>query len=176
MNKTFLIESGKVVLSDPCYELGTWCQGIVENVKNGVWVAGVVMKRGRVSQLYAYHDSADIRHRLLNGHDEFLDIVGCVDSGQFGYFDHKHYRDDDSVNDLSRESSELICENEPFYSFCCDRTLSNNRWGVLNYGVVSSSGYGDGSYPTNAIKGENDEYIGFCTTFIFDEDEDFFEE
>ena len=39
MENKFEIKSGKVVLSDPCYELGTWCQGIVNNVKNGEWFA-----------------------------------------------------------------------------------------------------------------------------------------
>jgi hypothetical protein len=28
----------------------------------------------------------------------------------------------------------------------CDRTLSDEQWGAYDTGVVSSSGYGDGSY------------------------------
>ena len=35
------IESGSVVVSDPCYTIPTWCQGIVDNVKNGRWMGFV---------------------------------------------------------------------------------------------------------------------------------------
>ena len=31
----FEIVSGTLICSDPCYDIPTWCQGIVENVKNG---------------------------------------------------------------------------------------------------------------------------------------------
>jgi len=41
MKNTFEITSGVMVCSDPCYEIPTWCQGIVENVKKGTWLAGV---------------------------------------------------------------------------------------------------------------------------------------
>ena len=40
---------------------------------------------------------------------------------------------------------------------CCDRTLSED-WGVLPLGVVSSSGIGDGSYPTYGVKNEKGEF------------------
>lgn len=26
----------KVMVSDPCYKLNTWCQGVLENVKSGI--------------------------------------------------------------------------------------------------------------------------------------------
>ena len=31
----FEIKSSKVLVSDPCYQLDTWCNGIVNNVRNG---------------------------------------------------------------------------------------------------------------------------------------------
>ena len=34
MIKQFEVTSGKLVCSDPCYTIPTWCQGIVENVEN----------------------------------------------------------------------------------------------------------------------------------------------
>jgi hypothetical protein len=36
--KKFEVTSGKMVLSDPCYTIPTWCQGVVDRVKNGTWV------------------------------------------------------------------------------------------------------------------------------------------
>lgn len=30
---TFENKSGTLIVSDPCYDLGTWCQGIIENAK-----------------------------------------------------------------------------------------------------------------------------------------------
>ena len=33
----------KVMVSDPCYKLGTWCQGVLENVKSGIWEAYLKM-------------------------------------------------------------------------------------------------------------------------------------
>jgi hypothetical protein len=31
----FYIKSGKVMVSDPCYKIGTWCQGTLKNIKKG---------------------------------------------------------------------------------------------------------------------------------------------
>jgi len=35
----FNIESGKVVVSDPCYDLDVTCLKVLENVKKGKWIA-----------------------------------------------------------------------------------------------------------------------------------------
>lgn len=29
----------KVIVSDPCYGTDTWCQGVLENVREGFWDA-----------------------------------------------------------------------------------------------------------------------------------------
>lgn len=34
---SFDVHSGELIVSDPCYSLGTWCQGKLENVRNGEW-------------------------------------------------------------------------------------------------------------------------------------------
>lgn len=31
----FKCKSGKLIVSDPCYPLGTWCQLVLNNVKEG---------------------------------------------------------------------------------------------------------------------------------------------
>ena len=172
MKNKFEIKSGKVVLSDPCYDLGTWCQGVVNNVKNGEWLADaehVDSFGNRVAVLISYHkDYPATPDDIMDG--ELLPFDGGVDSGQFGHFDYDGYREDETVQGVERISEDIICEDEPWYSICCDRTMSNDGFGVIPLGVVSSSGYGDGSYPSYGIKNEEGEYVGFATMFIFPDD------
>lgn len=184
MNKEFQITSGKIVLSDPCYTIPTWCQGVIENVKNGEWVADVEKTDGsdgwgvRVSAVFAYHkdshkERGDLKDALVNGWGKVMDFDGGVDSGQFGFFDHEHYRNDKSAKDLPKYDFGRAEESgEEWYMAVCNLTLSDEQWGVLPFGVVSSSGYGDGSYSTYAVQNENGEYIGFITKFIFEDEEE----
>lgn len=177
MEKTFEIVSGKVVLSDPCYELGTWCQGVIDNVKNGTWIAEIEKSsEGRVSRLFAYHKDEHLDGYIIETNGEHLKFDGGVDSGQFGFFDYDRYRDDNSiigVERLCKDLFDIICENQPFYSICCDRTLCSEMWGVIPFGVISSSGYGDGSYPVFGLKNHKDEYVGFSVVFIDETEKDF---
>jgi hypothetical protein len=177
MIRKFKNTSGKMILSDPCYELGTWSQGEVD-VKKGEWVTNCELDKrdDRVARLIAYSTEAwknnpSILEELFASRSP-LPFIGGVDSGQFGYFDKVTYRDHNSVKDVKRVSEKVICEDEPFYSICCDRTLSEDGWGVIPGGVVSSSGWGDGEYTTYGLKSGN-EYVAFITYFIEeDEDED----
>ena len=181
MRKEFKIKSGKMVLSDPCYDLGAWCQGVIDNVKNGEWVADAqdtIAFGGRIVRLTAYHIDYPTSSDDIQFDGELMDFDGGVDSGQFGYFDFSEYRNDKSIIGVERiaePSQIIICEDEPFYSICCDRTLSNDMWGVIPFGVISSSGIGDGSYPTYGIKNGDGEYVAFTTIFL-DPDEDFDDE
>jgi hypothetical protein len=60
-----------------------------------------------------------------------------------------------------------------WYQACCKITLDNTEsWGVLPNGVVSSSGFGDGSYDVYGIKDAYGEYIAFRVVFIEAEDLD----
>lgn len=175
--KTFKIVSGKMVITDPCYTLPTWCQGIVENVKNGIWTADVEMddQSGRVSAIYCYNNEAYIRNRNLASEvfaaPKMPFVVG-VDSGQAGFFDLDNYRKDDSIGDspladyISDEK-----DGDKFYAACCacthndkDRTV---RYGTIPYGAVSSSGYGDGSYNCHGLTDfSGNEYVAFMIEFI----------
>jgi len=180
--KKFEITSGKMVISDPCYSLPTWCQGVVERVKNGTWVADVekVQSWGeRVSILFAINEQAlkdnpNLKDELINSQNELPFTFG-VDSGQLGFFDHEHYRNDNSATDLPKYDfgGDFDVEGgDVWYRAVCDLTLASEQWGVLPFGVVSSSGYGDGSYPVFAVTNEYDEYIGFMAIFIGEDDEE----
>ena len=129
----FECESGKFVVSDPCYDMNVWCRGELENIKCGVWNAEIgimnVEKRGnRVALLSVQHESYDIdAEGDLTEHVAEFEVD--VDSGQAGIFDMKYYQD-----------------GEDWYEQCCLITLSETYAGVISFGAVSSSGYGDGSY------------------------------
>jgi hypothetical protein len=188
MSRLFNVTSGKMVCSDPCYEIPTWCQGIVENVKNGKWEAGIASSdegsgRERISHLWVYNLEAAINNPNLvreietyQGHE--LGFVGGVDSGQFGFFDFDHYRNDESAKDLKKYDfgGDYISpkeSGEEWYHAACNLTLGDESWGVLPFGAVSSSGYGDGSYMVKGIKDNNGQYVAFCVEFIGqDEDDD----
>lgn len=133
--------SKDVMVTDPCYEVGTWCQIRLDNVKPGKYEAFVVKSDEgdwgiRCSSLIVKH--IDMKF------DECTEIlthdgeVG-VDSGQAGIFDMSIYP----------EVPHKRGHENKFYEECCDLTLSKIRCGALlnRKGIVSSTGYGDGSYP-----------------------------
>jgi hypothetical protein len=166
----FEITCGEARISDPCYELGTWCAGTIMPVKNGVWHSYVVRSDEndwgiRCAMLVAYNTETGKVHQEDHRFEKQRFEVG-VDSGQAGIFDAKHFKDDESVKGCERTGNEHpICEDEPFYSICCDRTLSDIGAGVIPYGVVSSSGYGDGGYDCYAIRDDDNEIIAICIDF-----------
>lgn len=76
-------------------------------------------------------------------------------------------------------------DNEKWYSMCCGKTLGvltepgeyekddmmikSYQGGIVPYGCVSRSGYGDGGYPVYVMK-VNDEVVGIKVVFISDEE------
>ena len=159
----FEIVSGRVIVSDTCYDIGTWCAGVLTNVMNGPWTAFVVaLEGGRVDKLLAFHGNVD---RVLPWQSTPLTIG--VDSGQAGIFDAEHFKKDEDVKSVARLGTEIICEDEPWYSICCDITLhSEHSAGVIPYGCVSSSGYGDGSYRCYIQKDDQGFVVGIQIEFI----------
>jgi hypothetical protein len=191
--KTFNIESGKMVCSDPCYSIPTWCQGVMENVKTGEWVAGIeTSDEGvfgeRISRLWVYNLESSIMNPLLISQIESfqgdeLSFSAGVDSGQFGFFDFKHYRNDESAKDLEKVDFGENYDRESgdeWYRACGKLTLGDESWGLLPFGVVSSSGFGDGAYMVKGIKDDDGEYVAFCVEFIggdeYDEEDEWNEE
>lgn len=151
---TFEIETGNVIVSDPCYDLETSTSKI-KHVKTGTWNAIVERcdNEARVGKLMAIHknfNSADLFWTLLE-----YDIG--VDSGQAGIFDVKEFKGIDGAA-------------EDWYGKCCDLTLSDASVGLLPMGVVSSSGYGDGCYECWLAKDRDNEIVGIKVIFA-EEDE-----
>lgn len=182
----FEVKSGKLVITDPCYDLGIWCNATVD-AKNGKWVADVEkikegFSRNRCAMLMAYHagtllENPKLREELRSRFklNAPLEFVFGVDSGQLGYFDLEIYKNDGSVT-TSLEGWDDP-DTEPWYGSCCHQTCDTpERWGVINGGVVSSSGWGDGSYATYGIKDNDGVYVALLTVFIDDSDDFDFED
>jgi len=143
--------SGRVVVSDPCYDRTTWCMQPDFPVRRGRYqVFATISDEGemglRVASLMVCHEDFVDEALALEWQVAVTDIG--VDSGQCGFFD-------DSVYPQSKDHH----ESKPFYDECCEITLADSQAGLLQSGkgVVSSSGYGDGGYCLWAkeVNGEN---------------------
>jgi len=143
---TFQTSSDVLRISDPCYDKKVWCTGTLKNCKVGEWSAFIKYSfegawGTRVAEIIAVFGDLSI-----NGVDELLNIslwensnisVG-VDSGQCGIFDESKYPKGKSTGEYG--------DSKTFYGKCCDLTLGHDQGGVIDFGAVSGSGYGDGSY------------------------------
>lgn len=154
------IELGeKVVVSDPCYEIGTWCQGIVENVKKGLYGCtafiqddGVFGKR--VFCIKAELDGIEIPDR---NYELFEEAEIGVDSGQAGIYDYNYFVENQTDDEYSNEHS--------WYRIVCDLTNEKLVGTLGDKCFVSESGYGDGSYDCYVAKNEDGEIVGIQIEF-----------
>lgn len=135
---TFEVQSGKLMVSDPCYQGGG---DVLENVKNGTWEASIRLSNegswgDRVAELYV---------RCGGTHDEpwrRTSFTVGVDAGQVCIVDLPHFSGGDGEWD----------DHESFYGDACDKSMEGSVDGLgagilkSGHGVNSSSGYGDGSY------------------------------
>jgi hypothetical protein len=160
----------EVIVSDPCYELPTWCQAEVKNVLPGNYRVMVVKSDqgdwgNRCSHLIAIHEKYCHQDEKFKW-GRFPAQIG-VDSGQAGVFSKTSYRKDEVFEGQKPNFDYQPWKDdggEIWYAHMCDRTLNNEQWGVYNEGVVSSSGYGDGSYELLVAKKKN-KIIGFVIDF-----------
>ncbi|GIO68970.1 DUF4241 domain-containing protein [Paenibacillus cookii] len=165
----FEITSGKMVVADPCYDLDpdTIIMGVLDRPLNGAWDAFVHKAEVRdwgeaCAKLVACHSAyTDQQDRLEWVKCNF--IVG-VDSGQAGIFDASKYRIPDP------EAPEPDTTDSEWYLACCDITGSETEAGVLDGGVVSHSGFGDGGYAAYAAADGEGRIIGVKIVFIKEAD------
>lgn len=107
----------KVMVSDPCYDIGIWCQGVIENVLPGEYDCLVkYVDAGRwgirVAAIQAVHHDY-IKSDLKETMESFE--VG-VDSGMAGIFGYKHYE--------RHHADEL---DETWYDRCFGATFTRTR-------------------------------------------------
>lgn len=168
---SFEVKSGQVVVSDPCYELdaNTIIMGILEPALAGTWHAEVEKVElpdwGEANaKLTAYHQSVQSQAEVL----EWIKcsfIVG-VDSGQAGIFDREQYRIPDAAADDAPADDAPADTDSDWYLACCDITEDGEEAGVLEGGVVSRTGIGDGAYGVYQAVNAQGQVIGVKIVFI----------
>lgn len=186
MKKIYLTD--EVMVSDPCYTVPTWCQQKVNNVLPGYYQPFCKLHDAgdwgvRNSMLLVIHEDYQFEFQEWE-HMESADIG--VDSGQAGFFSMRTYRNDEhSVSqDRPAPSGKPGCsweynlesmireEGDKFYDLMCGLTLNTEEmWGVYDEGVVSRSGFGDGSYNLYVAKNGDGQIIGLCIDFNVEEEE-----
>lgn len=169
----FQVVSGKIMCSDPCYDGGD----VLVKAKNGEWVARVEKSDEgawgeRVCRVLVHHvDFSMYGSSRIKSFDSVEDATIGVDSGQAGVFDANSFRNDAVVENTKRIHGKTICEDELWYSICCDRTLSEKGYGYIPGGFVTTSGYGDGGYGVEIYK-KNGEAVAVEITFIENEEDE----
>lgn len=178
----------EVVVSDPCYQIPTWCQAQVDGVLPGTYSTSTKRTStdgwgNRISYLVCIHDdycgqAGDLKWKRYNAE------IG-VDSGQAGIFSKDSYRNDSIVDSIGLGDGDVSFfgqlpwsemghnkeTGEQWYQAMCSRTLGTNQWGTYDEGVVTSSGLGDGSYDLYVAK-VNKKIVGFIIDFGIDDGEE----
>lgn len=229
--QSFEITSGKMIVTDPCYDKETWCQAKLDNVKIGKWHATAEYSDegewgARVASIWVWHDSLGIDNpgRDFPCCNESIPADIGVDSGQAGFFDLEKYPDDPHKDDafynavckltlagvpysvledvgyIVSEQDKPLTDEQKALRESSDYDDRQNYWisrfgterpntdrskladalalhgslgsfGVLPFGAVSSSGFGDGGYNLDVYR-VNGEIVAATITFIVEEDEE----
>ena len=154
----------KVMVSDPCYGMNTWCQGVVENVMPGIYNCTVEYSDEgdwgvRVSAIEVMHQNA--RMYFMDA----ADFEVGVDSGQAGIFDYEYY----AKHHLDRSVRPHV--DDDWYERVCDITLAKESAGTIDdSGLVSSSGYGDGGYTCYLAKNGDGCVVGLRVVYIYEDE------
>ena len=175
----FVVTSGALRVTDPCYDLTTWCSGQLQNVKNGTWNAQVGFHQdefekntsskpsayvGRVAYIHIYHDSVVPQKidEMNNGVWRLADFEVGVDSGQAGFFDLDFYKEQKEDESRDRVFYNQVCR------LTCDMDNAgvDRSFGVVERGAVTSSGYGDGSYDCYFRLDEDKQVVEAIIVFI----------
>jgi len=160
---TFEIRSTQMRVTDPCYDKDTWCSGVLEDVLPGTWVAETNLSDEgpwgiRVARLIVRHQDYPAAEATMK---TTIDVG--VDSGQAGFFDESQYPEG-STGDFG--------DTDTMYGRICEGTLSETQLGIVEYGVASSSGYGDGGYDCYIGRNRDGQIVVAEIVFITDEEED----
>lgn len=144
----------KVDITDPCYDKGTWCR-ITEKCEPGIYTGYVeIFDEGewgkRVASIAIYKDDE------ISETNMFINEIG-VDAGLAGFFRNKPDYPDDKWSEFLHEAG-LYKENGE-YDY-------DKEYYQVEYGLFSSSGYGDGSYSVYT----NYERTAFKIVFIEEDD------
>ena len=169
----------EVYVTDPCYDVDTWCLKYLDNMCPGEYKCFVVMSDEgnwgmRVKELIIFNKEfldrcpygltgwKDINSGLLDNNYILISEIIGVDSGQCGIFDAEYYEKHQPDDDYDNPNS--------WYRKICNLT-HHSADTIDNLGVVCASGYGDGCYPLYAIH-ESNSIVALKVIFIGEEDEE----
>ena len=180
MKKIFLSE--EVMVSDPCYQVSTWCQHVLTNVLQGYYQPfckiqdeGSWGERNAILLVvHENHQFDDLKWEMVE------DATIGVDSGQAGIFSLPTYRNNDHImtqehpQDGTWTYGEMGTDDgDKFYDLMCGLTINTkDGWGGYDSGVVSSSGYGDGSYDLYVAKNNDGKIVGISIVFLYEDEDD----
>lgn len=204
-----------VMISDPCYDTNTWCNGDLKNVLPGTWRTKAIYMYDLCTDLIAYHK--DVSEPTFDQYEK-TDIVVGVDSGQAGIYDYKHFakmcKNEKWYESICTHQSSMVMPLSPLEQRCVNgnkdllpfhkvseshleeffnlRPICKIKYGIDilhfnlysnnlkvdfieklstdKHSVVSSSGYGDGSYDCYVAKNQNDEIIAIRINYITPEE------
>ena len=151
--KPFTVDTDKLYVTDPCYREPT----IVFTAKKGKWLGWTevvaVICGERAATLTAMHIATEISDiRELGKIDNLEGSVG-VDAGM--------------VTICS--AMEEWGGDSPIYNGFC--RVASNEGGIIDgVGIVSSSGFGDGSYSVYALRDNEDKVFAVKIEFITEDD------
>ncbi|VWX34547.1 SMI1/KNR4 family protein [Exiguobacterium oxidotolerans] len=144
----FTVEGTKLITTDPYYGLeeDTELQLILSNVKSGSWTAATIYTEDEwVKQLLVFEGD---KKRSGKWHRQEQSIG--VDSALVGIFDLTAYRQNHAV------------EFEAVVS-------SDDQAGIVSFGAVSTSGFGDGLYDVDIQYDVSRQIVGVRVNFAEDE-------
>lgn len=113
----------KLVVSDPCYTLNTWCMAVLENVLSGKYRCYMSCIDDNVSKILVIHEGYNVDEETINV-EEPVDIG--VDSGQAGFYNYEYFKQYSDMRNLD----EMRWRKE-YYTPICDLTYHTEE--NLNY-------------------------------------------
>ena len=156
---TFIVESGKLIVTDPCYQTGEEeLQIILSNVKKGKWTASITYDEEQViEKLIALYEG-----KKPSGKWHVCDKPIAVDSAKAGIFDIAIFRRDDAIQYEVKNVFDIEIDEDGllYYVACCDVIDSDEEGGVVPGGAVSMSGFGDGMYDVKVKYNISREIVG----------------
>lgn len=144
----FTVESNELIVTDPYYGLeeDTDLQLILSNVKSGSWTAATIYTEDEwVKQLLVFEGD-----KKRSGKWRRQDQPISTDSALAGIFDRTAYRQNQAM------------EFEAIVS-------SDDQTGIVSFGAVSTSGFGDGLYDVDIQYDVSRQIVGVRIDFADDE-------
>lgn len=133
--------------------------------------------KGRVAYIRVCHESISNEPYDPAAYLEVAGLDVGVDSGQAGFFDLGEYTmavHDHADHKFEDGKWQVAKHFDAFYDKVCALSLGPDSFGTVEFGAVSSSGYGDGGYTCYVLKdaeGTPDEKIVAAQIIFIDDEE-----